>query len=575
MEGLLSSNPTLNRLSTRLGEILVADGVITDEQLETALKHRTKQGSFLGEALVALGYIPAQTLGRYLQLTMGFPYVELAETQIDVAIARRIPERIARQQFALPFHDAGDQIHVAMVDPLNLSVVDEISALLGRRVVPFLAFSADLTDAVNRVFDVKHKAESALQGIEVQMPPEESEPSVDELRDLGEEAPIVRLVNSIVLGAISNGASDIHIEPHEHTIRVRYRMDGIMVDQTTLPRHHLSAMCSRIKIVGHMNIAERRRPQDGRFSIRDENGVEFDLRVSVMPTVFGEKIVMRVLEKSGAMASLDKVGFLPDQRALFERFINRPHGIVLVTGPTGSGKSTTLYGALQQINDSTKNINTIEDPVEYQLDAINQVQVQPKIGLTFAAGLRTLVRQDPDVIMVGEIRDYETAEIAIQAALTGHLVLSTLHTNDAPGALVRLQNMGVEPFLVSSAILGVVGQRLVRTVCPSCVEAYTPSPDEVATFSIPTPNGHPPQLARGKGCTRCGSRGLRGRTGVYEVMPMTPSLREMVLARASGADLKRQAIADGMMTMFDAGMRKVLDRVTTPEEIVRVLLTED
>ncbi len=574
MAGLLTPNQTLNRLSARLGEILVADGVLNENQLSHALEVREKTGTFLGEALVALGYVPSSTLGRYLQLTMGFPYVELSEIQVDLDLARRIPEKTARQNLALPFEERDDEVLVAMADPLNLATVDEISGIMGRRVVPFLAFSADLLDAINRTFDVRHKAQSALANIDMG-PAGEAEPTIDELMDLGEEAPIVRLVNSIVQGAISSGASDIHIEPHENTIRVRYRMDGIMVDQTTLPRHHLAAMCSRIKIMGHMNIAERRRPQDGRFSIKDDSGLEYDLRVSIMPTIFGEKIVMRVLEKTGSMASLERVGFYPHQKDVFERFINRPHGIVLVTGPTGSGKSTTLYGALQTINDSTKNINTIEDPVEYQLDTVNQVQVNAKIGVTFAAGLRTLVRQDPDVIMVGEIRDYETAEIAIQAALTGHLVLSTLHTNDAPGALVRLQNMGVEPFLVSSAILGVVGQRLVRTICPFCVETYEPSEKVIETLGLPVVDGKPPQLARGKGCSRCGNRGLKGRTGVYEVMPITQNLRDMVLAKASGADLKRQAIADGMQTMYDIGVQKVMDRITTPEEVIRVLMTED
>lgn len=575
MASVLASNQTLNRLSARLGEILVADGVLNETQLKHALEVREKTGAFLGEALVALGYVPSQTLGRYLQLTMGFPYCDLAETTIDVELARKVPERIARQKLVLPFHDAGDEAHVAMADPLNMVTVDEIAGLVGKRVVPFLAFSADLLDAINRTFDVRHKTQNAIAGIDLVDKDEEDEPSVDELMDLGEEAPIVRLVNSILQGGISSGASDIHIEPHETSIRVRYRLDGIMVDQTTLPRHHLAAMCSRIKIMGHMNIAERRRPQDGRFSMRAETGEEYDMRVSVMPTIYGEKIVMRLLEKSGSMASLDRVGFFPEQLDLFHSFIRRPHGIVLVTGPTGSGKSTTLYGALQKINDSTLNINTVEDPVEYQLSGINQVQVNAKIGLTFASGLRTLVRQDPDVIMVGEIRDYETAEIAIQAALTGHLVLSTLHTNDAPGALVRLQNMGVEPFLISSAVLGVVGQRLLRTLCPYCKEEYEAPEEIVRSLQLPCPDGKPPILARGKGCTRCGHRGLKGRTGVYEIMPMSSPLRQMVLDRASGADLKQLAIQEGMQTMYESGIRKVLDHVTTPEEVIRVLLTEE
>ena len=500
---------------------------------------------------------------------MGYPFIELTGLDIDMAVARTISERLARRRMILPFRVEGEVIEVAMADPLDLATLDELKARFRQQVRPFLSFSSDLTEAINRVFDVRHKAASALKDIP-ELAAISNELSVDDLVGLAEDAPIVRLVNSIIQGAITGGASDIHIEPQEDDVRVRYRLDGLLFDQMLIPRNHLAAVVSRIKIMSRLNIAERRRPQDGRFTALDEFEREFDFRVSVMPAIYGEKVVLRVLEKSNSLASLSKLGFFPDQQAEFEKMIHRPHGIVLVTGPTGSGKSTTLYASLQMINSPTMNINTIEDPVEYHLKGVNQIQVNPKIGVTFSTGLRTLVRQDPDVIMVGEIRDFETAEIAIQAALTGHLVLSTLHTNDAPGALVRLQNMGVEPFLISSAVLGVVGQRLVRTVCPGCRQQIEPSKEIREALDLGNA-----KISRGAGCSRCGKRGMRGRSATYEIMPMTAPIRDMVLERRSGAELKELAVAEGMKTMRQVGRQKVIDGITTPEEIIRVLFAEE
>jgi type IV pilus assembly protein PilB len=572
---LTQRTQTVQTRRARLGEQLIADGLITEQQLRQALERQRQTGQFLGETMLSLGYIHSGSLGPYLQAATGFPFVDLADHHIDQDCARLIPEDLARRKTLLAFGENHDEVFVAMKDPLDLATVDEVRSRVGRPIVQFLAIESDLVEAINRSYDVRHKAQSVLDEMHELHLLAEPEPSVDELMGLAEDAPIVRLVNGIVLGAVSAGASDIHIEAQEHQVRVRYRVDGLLVDQMTIPRHHQAAVVSRIKIMSHLNIAERRRPQDGRFSTRDANDREFDLRVSVMPTIFGEKVVMRVLEKSSSLASIDKLGFFPEQRQLFENFIRRPHGIVLVTGPTGSGKSTTLYAALHRINDATLNINTIEDPVEYHLKGVNQVQVNPKVGFTFASGLRTLVRQDPDVIMVGEIRDLETAEIAIQAALTGHLVLSTLHTNDAPGALVRLQNMGVEPFLISSAVVGVIGQRLVRTVCPFCKETRAASPATIEAFGLPMRDGRPPVLASGRGCTKCGGRGMRGRTSCYEVMPMTEPLREMVLRRSSNSILRGQAIQEGMLTMRDSAIRKVLDGITTPDEVARVLFAEE
>jgi len=561
--------------TARLGEQLTSDGLITADQLSEALEFQNKTGIMLGEAIIVLGHLSTAQLGPYLERMTGFPFVDLANTVIDDALARSIPESLARGRQALPYGYCGESVQVAMVDPLDLKAVDELRARLNRRIVPCLTFAADLVDAINRVHDGKRKAQSVLDEIESSSV-SEPEISVDELVGMADDAPIVRLVNSILHSAISSGASDIHIEPQEHVVRVRFRQDGILYDQMSFPRGHLPAVVSRLKVVAQLDIAERRRPQDGRFSFRHENGAMYDLRLSLMPLIYGEKAVMRVLEKSNTLATSERLGFFPEQREVFENCIERPNGIILVTGPTGSGKSTTLYAALNRINDASRNINTVEDPVEYNLAGVNQVQVHHSIGMTFAASLRALVRQDPDVIMVGEIRDRETAEIAIQAALTGHLVLSTLHTNDAPGALIRLQNMGVEPFLISSAVIAVVGQRLLRTICPSCKETEPALDAMLDVFGIKRHPGDPPAvMASGAGCSKCGGRGMRGRTAVYEIMQMSDKLREMTLKRESGSALRATAVSEGMLTMRDAGLRKALEGVTTLEEVTRMLFTDD
>ncbi|MDE2127464.1 MAG: type II/IV secretion system protein [Armatimonadetes bacterium] len=560
--------------SGRLAELLIEDEIIDSHQLERAEEYQRQTGTFLGQALVSLNVATPQVLGDYLEAATGFPYVCLADRVVDATASQLIPERIARRKQVLAFAESRDALEVAMADPLDLDTVDDLRLRLNRPIVQYLALESDLQDAINRVYDIRGKAQSALDEINI-ISTVEAELSPDELADLAEDAPIVRLVNGIVQAAVTSGASDIHIEPQEDTVRVRFRQDGLLYEQMTIPRQHVPAVVSRIKIVSGMNIAERRRPQDGRFAFSTEDGVDFDLRVSIMPVKWGEKVVMRVLAKSSAFASRDRLGLFPEQQEQFDRFLKRPHGIILVTGPTGSGKSTTLFAALNLLNDSSRNVNTIEDPVEYELRGVNQMQVVPQIGVTFAAGLRTLVRQDPDVIMVGEIRDGETAEIAIQAALTGHLVLSTLHTNDAPSSLTRLQNMGVEPFLISSAMVGVVGQRLLRTICTNCKEEMQATRAMVEALDLPVKGNKLPMLAHGKGCHKCGQRGMKGRTAVYEITPMSDALRELVLKRADGAQLRGQAIAEGMITMRESARRKVLAGVTTPEEVARVLFAEE
>jgi len=560
-----------HRVLQRLGERLVEQGTISADQLGQALDRHKQTGEFLGESIVALGFASSGQIGQSLEEATGFPFVDLADHTVDLNIARAVPEAVARNRRILPFKEEAGAVHAAMVDPLNLVTVDQLRAIFNKPIVPCLAFAFDVEEAIRRTYDGRHKALTVLEEI-----PKSTlgnlEDSLESLIGQAQDAPIVRLVNSIVHGALIQSASDIHVEPQEEDVRVRYRVDGMLYEQMTIPHHHLAAVISRLKIMSSLDIAERRRPQDGRFATKDDSGNDYDVRLSIMPTVHGEKAVMRLLEKAGGAKSTGKLGFFPDQQEQFEKMIRRPHGIILVTGPTGSGKSTTLYCGLQQINDSSLNINTVEDPVEYKLKGVNQMQVNPKIGVTFATGLRTLVRQDPDVILVGEIRDFETAEIAVQAALTGHLVLSTLHTNDAPGALVRLQNMGVEPFLISSAVIGVLGQRLLRTICPGCKEVYTATEETVEALGLPP--GHV-RLARGKGCRRCGNRGTKGRTAVYEIMPMSDSLRSLVLKRAPSSEIADQAAADGMLTMREAGLRKVLNLEVPAEEIVRVLAQGD
>ncbi|RYG27107.1 hypothetical protein EON82_00705 [bacterium] len=563
-----------HRTRRRLGERLLADGIIPDETLRQALEQQRASGGFLGEILVGMGAVTPSQIGGHLADVTGFPFVDMAEVEIERSLAAELPESIVISGRALPFREVDGQVHVAMADPLNLAVVDEVKAVLRKQVVTHLALANDLDDAIKRLYDVRHRTRTVLDEIGLDSEPGLSE--VDEaLLQHADDAPIVRLVNSILSAALSSGASDVHVEPQEGSVRVRFRIDGLMYEQMTIPSGHLTACLSRLKIMSGLDISERRRPQDGRFTTRDETGREFDVRLSFMPTVFGEKACMRLLEKSASLARLDRIGFSAEQRSLFERFVRRPHGLILVTGPTGSGKSTTLYAALSSINDSTKNINTVEDPVEYKMAGVNQMQVNPKIGVTFASGLRTLVRQDPDVILVGEIRDRETAEIAIQAALTGHLVLSTLHTNDAPGAIVRLENMGIEPFLISSALVGVLGQRLMRTLCPYCKETYLPKRDELLAAGMPLDDGPVPTLCRPVGCRRCGGRGTRGRTAAVEIMPVSDTIRRLVLQRALNADLVEQAVNEGMLSMRRMALAKALDHEVSLNEIMRVFAHDE
>ncbi len=556
----------------RLGEILVARDLVTLEQLEAALDYQRDNGVFLGQALVSLGMLTPRALGPYMRDLTTFPFVELSSYSINLEVARALPEEFVREKMALPFDQNDVEVYVAMVKPLDLALVDNIRTRLKRRVRPHLVFQSDLEDAIGKVFSGREKVQLVLSEMSNL---DEIDVSVDELMAQAEEAPIVRLVNGITQAAILGGASDIHIEPQERNVRVRFRQDGLLYEQTQFSRQHLAAVISRIKIMAGMNIAERRKPQDGQISYRNGPACDVDLRVSILPQVYGESVVMRVLDKMAVRKSMVDLGMEDTLAGQAETLLKQPHGLILVTGPTGSGKTTTLYAMLNAINAEERKIITVEDPVEYHLPGVNQVQVNHGVGLTFAAGLRSIVRQDPDVVLVGEIRDRETAEVAIQAAMTGHLVLSTLHTNDAPGALVRLQNMGVEPFLISSAVIGVIAQRLVRTVCPACREQYHPSRAIRQLLGIAATDDDGATLSRGAGCSRCGQRGMKGRLAVFELMRLSSAISELALRGASGRELREQALADGMVSMRDYAIQQVLRGVTTPEEVTRVLFSPE
>lgn len=556
----------------RLGDRLVEAGLITTAQLNVALERQKTGAGPLGEVVVGLGLVTPEELRPYIEAVTGFGFVDAAEMDVNSAIATLVPEAFVSKHLALPIREEDGRVVVAMADPLNLPIVDELRTIVGKPISPKLALAPDLREAIRRTFDMRRLAQAAIESIPTANLTE-AESSVERLLEQAEEAPIVRLVDSILMGAIAAGASDVHIEPQDGSVQVRYRIDGVLYDQMTVPPRHVPAIASRLKVMGRLDIAERRRPQDGRFTMADRGEREFDVRLSLMPTVYGEKAVMRLLEKSNTLVSLERLGLFAEQQAMLEGFLRRPYGLVFVVGPTGCGKTTTLYAALEKINKRTINVNTIEDPVEYKLAGVNQVQVNPKIGLTFATGLRTMVRQDPDVILVGEVRDRETAEMAIQSALTGHLVLSTLHTNDAPSAIVRLMNMGIEPYLIGSTLIGVVGQRLLHTICPNCRTSFPLSQVEADSLGLGR-NVHIPFVSRGTGCRRCGDRGFRGRTGAFELMPISDELRNMVLRCESASHLTNQAIAEGMVSMREAAIRKVADQWVPPEEVMRVFAEE-
>jgi type IV pilus assembly protein PilB len=559
----------------KLGEILLARGAVTEADLEKALLEQTQTKGFLGQILLRRGVIKKRDLAQAVEDQLGVPAVELGETSIPSELGALLPERFVRTYRAVPFKLEDDVMHVAMSDPLNLSAIESMRLVTGLEVRAFFAPEDDVLLATNQLFDGRVAAYKAIEDTSGMAHEEGNSVTVRDLERMVEDAPVVRLVDSIVQGAVTGSASDIHVEPREQDVRVRYRIDGILYDMMQIPKRLQPAVISRIKIMAGMNIAERRLPQDGRIAV-NSNGGDYDLRVSTLLTVFGEKVVMRILDKSSVLLQLEDLGFLPAQQTLVESLIAKPYGMILATGPTGSGKTTTLYTALNRVNREDSNIVTIEDPVEYQLANINQSQVNIPANITFAKGLRAILRQDPDIIMVGEIRDRETAEIAIQAALTGHVVFSSLHTNDAASSLPRLLDMGVEPFLIASSVIGAIAQRLVRMVCRNCRETYTPDSDILDRLGVPEEDRRGDlTFSRGTGCQACTNRGYRGRTGVFEVLRVSDPIKRLVMEGRSSLDVRDAAVRDGMVLMQQCGVRKVLDGTTTPEEVLRVLYVEE
>jgi type IV pilus assembly protein PilB len=558
----------------RLGDFLLENKLITPAQLQEALKVQQQTKERLGKVLVKLGYVSEQDILDVLEFQLGTPQVDLNTVPLNPLVVESVPEHLVRQHKVIPIKKEGNKLVVAMVDPLNVVAIDDLRLATGLEIEPVLAKEKDIDAAIQRYFGLPG-LEKALEELDAPEVVQMEAVNLDQPeREAVDEAPIVRLANSIIIQAINEQASDIHIEPQKEDVRVRYRIDGMLQDAMTLPRKFRFPLVSRIKIMADLDIAERRVPQDGRILIRYRER-EVDLRVSTMPTVFGEKVVIRLLDKGKMLLRIDQLGFLEDNLQRFKDIIRRSFGMILITGPTGSGKTTTLYAVLSEISAPELNVITVEDPVEYLLPGVSQVQVNPKAGLTFARGLRAILRQDPDIVMVGEIRDGETAEIAIRAAMTGHLVLSTLHTNDAAGAVTRLLDMGIEPFLVASTVLGVTAQRLVRVVCPRCKEPYELEPGARPRFFMGLDYDAPVTLYRGRGCRYCNNTGYRGRTTICEVLTVTPAVRDLIVKRAPAAEIREQAIAEGMRTLREDGIAKALKGVTTIEEVMRVAYAEE
>jgi type IV pilus assembly protein PilB len=567
-------------MSVRLGELLTKASLITQDQLKEALRIQKETGGKLGETLIKLAFVSEEDITECLSQQFGVPSINLQHFEIDSSVIKLIPGDVARKYNILPVNKTGATITIAMADPTNVFAMDDIKFMTGYNVEPVVASELGIKAAIDTYYGTTSSMElkkvmedlQTQESADLEVLEEDEEMDVNALADSAEEAPVVKLCNLILTDAIKRGASDIHIEPYEKEYRVRFRIDGILYEIMNPPLKLKDAMTSRMKILAKLDISEKRLPQDGRIKLKiklEDKNKELDFRVSVLPTLFGEKIVMRLLDKDNLKLDMTKLGFEADSLARFEEAIFKPWGMVLVTGPTGSGKTNTLYSALAKVNSPEVNIMTAEDPVEFNLPGINQVQMKEAIGLNFAATLRSFLRQDPNIILVGEIRDFETAEIAIKAALTGHLVLSTLHTNDAPSTINRLMNMGIEPFLVATATQLIAAQRLVRRICSSCKEAVDMpaqaltnlgyKKEEVGTFSV----------YKGRGCEKCNNTGYKGRVGLVEVMVIDDDIRDLILSGGTAIDIKRKAIENGMTTLRRSGLYKIKDGVTTVEEVVR------
>jgi type IV pilus assembly protein PilB len=559
---------TAKRRPKQLGQILLEQGLLAQDQLDRALEEHRNTPKSLGRVLIDLGYIKERDLVRALAEQVGLEFVDLTDYRVDAGIATLIPEGICRRYRALAIGEQDGKLLVAMSDPANVYALDDIRSITGREVQPVVATSNDVEQAIGKFAGMGDQVEAlaaeAVEGLE-------AEADLSDIDAAVEDAPIVKLVQAILTQAVSDRASDVHIEPTEKDVRVRFRVDGVLHEVMHSPKTIQGGLISRLKVMADLNIAEKRVPQDGRVSIRIGTK-QLDLRMATLPTVFGEKIVIRILDKSNALIPLSELGFLPDAYKRYEQSFRRPYGAILVTGPTGSGKSTTLYGTLNILNSPDRHVITVEDPVEYRLPGVNQMQVNPKAGLSFASALRSILRADPDIILIGEIRDRETAMIAVESALTGHLVLSSLHTNDAPSAITRLIEMEVETFLVASSIDCVVAQRLARKLCEKCREAYTPDREQLLEAGYAESRLHElGEFFRPSGCPSCSNTGYRGRFGLYEVMPMSEEIERLTVDRASSERIRTVAIEQGMQTLREDGLEKASAGLTSIEEIARVV----
>ena len=567
-------------MAVKLGEMLVRAGLISQEQLNEALESQKTNGEKVGFNLIRLGYVREDDITQLLSEQYGVPSINLRHFEIDATVINLIPSEVAQKYLVLPVNRTGATLTIAMADPTNVFAMDDIKFMTGYNVEPVVASEIAIREAIEKYYGSQHAlelkkvmdemAEAEAEALEVLE--EEEELDLASLEAATEEAPVVKLVNIILTDSIKKGASDIHIEPYEKDFRVRFRIDGVLYEIMHPPMKLRDAITSRLKIMAKLDISEKRLPQDGRIKIKMKlqgKTKEMDYRVSVLPTLFGEKIVLRLLDKDNLMLDMTRLGFESESLMKFERQILKPYGMVLVTGPTGSGKTNTLYSSMNKVNTPETNILTAEDPVEFNLHGINQVQMKEQIGLNFAASLRSFLRQDPNIILVGEIRDFETAEIAVKAALTGHLVLSTLHTNDAPSTINRLMNMGIEPFLVATSVNLICAQRLVRRICKECKEEIPMPIQALVDVGYKQEEAPQVQLRKGRGCQNCNNTGYRGRVGLYEVMEISEEIRELILSGASSMELRRKAIDEGMITLRQSGLIKIKEGLTTVEEVVR------
>ena len=589
-------------MSAKLGEILVRENLLTPQQLREALEFQREHGGRLGFNLVKMGLVSDDMITAVLSRQYGVPSVNLELFDVDDSVIRLIPREVAEKYSVLPLSRVGATLTLAMVDPTNVFAMDDIKFMTGLNIEPVVVSEASVQEAIGRYYSQSREIELAgnfeeesngngyndtlpdpamtldqldfdADGAEsLEIIDDDDEIDLSNLTRMSEDAPVVRLVNVLLADALQRGASDIHIEPYEKEMRIRFRIDGVLYDVMHPPLRLRDALISRIKIMSKLDIAEKRLPQDGRIKIKLKHhgrSRELDFRVSTLPTLFGEKTVLRLLDKERLMLDMTKLGFEPESLVKFQRNITKPYGMVLVTGPTGSGKTNTLYSALQSLNTPETNIMTAEDPVEFNLQGINQVQMKEQIGLNFAAALRSFLRQDPNIILVGEIRDFETAEIAIKAALTGHLVLSTLHTNDAPSTISRLMNMGIEPFLVATSVNLIQAQRLIRRICKDCKTEHHLPPEGLVEVGFSPEEAKQLKTYKGSGCKTCNNTGYKGRVGLYEVMEVTDEIRELILIGASALELRKRAIEDGMITLRESGLQKIRNGITTLEEVVR------